>query len=42
MAVELSRAPSTARAMRLFGFSITYLVVLFAAMAADQLIRSGL
>lgn len=41
MAVELSRAPSTARAMRLFGFSITYLVVLFGAMAADQLIRSG-
>ena len=29
------------KAMRLFGFSITYLVLLFAAMAADQLIRSG-
>jgi protoheme IX farnesyltransferase len=41
MAIELSRAPSTARAMRLFGFSITYLVLLFGAMAADQLIRSG-
>ena len=42
MAIELSRAPSTVRAMRLFGYSITYLVVLFSAMAADQLIRSGL
>ena len=42
MAIELARSPSTGRAMRLFGFSITYLVVLFAAMAADQLIRSGL
>ena len=34
-------APSTGKAMRLFGYSITYLVLLFAAMAADQLIRSG-
>ncbi len=29
-------------AMRLFTFSITYLTLLFAAMAGDQLIRSGL
>ena len=29
-------------AMILFGFSITYLTLLFAAMAADQLVRSGL
>jgi heme O synthase-like polyprenyltransferase len=28
-------------AMKLFGFSITYLTVLFAAMAADQLVRKG-
>jgi protoheme IX farnesyltransferase len=41
MAIELSRAPSTARAMRLFGYSITYLMLLFGAMTADQLIRSG-
>ena len=41
IALDLARSPSTGKAMRLFGFSITYLVVLFAAMAADQLIRSG-
>jgi heme o synthase len=28
-------------AMRLFGWSITYITLLFAAMAADQLLRSG-
>jgi protoheme IX farnesyltransferase len=42
MAIDLARAPTTARAMRLFGFSITYVVVLFGAMAADQLVRTGL
>jgi protoheme IX farnesyltransferase len=42
LALDLGRAPSTGRAMRLFGFSITYVVVLFGAMAADQLLRSGL
>ena len=41
IALDLARAPSTGKAMRLFGFSITYLVLLFDAMAADQLIRSG-
>ena len=41
IALDLARAPSTGKAMRLFGYSITYLVLLFAAMAADQLIRSG-
>ena len=41
IALDLARSPSTGKAMRLFGFSITYLVLLFAAMAADQLIRSG-
>lgn len=29
-------------AMRLFGWSITYITLLFGAMAADQLVRSGL
>jgi protoheme IX farnesyltransferase len=30
---------SVAKAMRLFGFSITYLTLLFVAMAADVLVR---
>jgi protoheme IX farnesyltransferase len=42
LAVTLLRRPSTARAMQVFGFSITYLVVLFGALAVDQLVRSGL
>lgn len=42
MAVMLLRGPSTARAMRLFSWSITYITVLFGAMALDQLVRSGL
>jgi protoheme IX farnesyltransferase len=42
MAVGVVRHPDPARAMRLFGFSITYLTVLFAAMAVDQLVRTGL
>jgi heme O synthase-like polyprenyltransferase len=29
------------RSMRLFAFSITYVTLLFAAIAADVLIRSG-
>ena len=41
IALDLARSTSTGKAMRLFGYSITYLVLLFAAMAADQLIRSG-
>lgn len=36
--MSLLRAPSPHRAMNLFRFSITYLTVLFAAMAADRLI----
>jgi protoheme IX farnesyltransferase len=40
-AVDVLRTLSTSRAMRLFGFSISYVVLLFAAMAADQLLRSG-
>jgi protoheme IX farnesyltransferase len=41
-AVDVIRRPDSVRAMRLFGYSITYLTVLFAAMAVDELVRSGL
>jgi protoheme IX farnesyltransferase len=42
MGLALVRDPTPGRAMRLFGFSITYLTLLFAAMAVDVLVRSGL
>jgi heme o synthase len=38
-AVQLLRDSTPERAMRLFGYSISYLTLLFAAMAADQLLR---
>jgi protoheme IX farnesyltransferase len=38
-AVRLARHPTTENAMRLFGWSITYVTILFGAMAADQLLR---
>ncbi|HEX3425351.1 MAG TPA: heme o synthase [Acidimicrobiales bacterium] len=38
-AVQLYRDPTEARAMRLFGWSITYLTLLFVALAADQLVH---
>jgi protoheme IX farnesyltransferase len=41
MAVGLRRTPEPRVALRLFSWSITYLTVLFLAMAADQLLRSG-
>jgi len=41
LAVRLLRSESTADAMRVFGWSITYITLLFGAMAADQLLRSG-
>jgi len=41
MGVGLLRDPAPGRAMRLFGFSITYLTLLFAAMAIDVLVRSA-
>ncbi|MEQ8716516.1 MAG: heme o synthase [Acidimicrobiales bacterium] len=41
-AVLVLRSPTEANAMRLFGWSITYVVVLFAAMAVDEVARSGL
>ena len=42
MAVQLRRDLSSATAMRLFTWSITYVTLLFGAMALDQLVRSGL
>ena len=39
-AVQLRREPTPKRAMRLFGYSITYVTLLFSAMALDQLLRS--
>ena len=41
LAVRLRQDASPKLAMRLFGWSITYITLLFAAMAADQLVRSG-
>ena len=41
LAVRLLRSPTQKDAMRLFGYSITYITLLFGAMAADQLLRSG-
>ena len=42
LAVRLRRDPRPGPAMRLFGWSITYLTLLFVAMAADVLVRNGL
>jgi protoheme IX farnesyltransferase len=39
MAVRLLQDASTVRAMRLFTYSITYVTLLFSAMALDQLVR---
>lgn len=38
-AVQLARDATVARAMRLFSYSITYVTLLFGAMALDQLVR---
>jgi protoheme IX farnesyltransferase len=38
-AVRLRRDPTTGAAMRLFGYSITYITLLFGAIAVDQLVR---
>ena len=40
MAVKLRQHPTTKRAMQLFGYSITYVTLLFGAMALDQLVRN--
>ncbi len=41
LAVQLLRDATTKRAMQLFGYSITYITLLFGAMAVDQLVRTG-
>ena len=41
MAVQLRDDSSPKMAMRLFGYSITYITLLFGAMAVDQLVRFG-
>ena len=38
-ALQLHRDETAARAMRLFGYSISYVTLLFSAMALDQLVR---
>jgi protoheme IX farnesyltransferase len=40
MSVRLLRNPTTKQAMRLFSYSITYITLLFGAMAVDQLVRN--
>ncbi len=40
-AIRVLRCPDERQAMRMFTFSITYVTILFAAMAADQVIRTG-
>jgi protoheme IX farnesyltransferase len=42
LALELLRNATPAAAMRLFAYSITYITLLFGAIAVDQLLRSGL
>jgi protoheme IX farnesyltransferase len=39
MSVTLLRTESTRSAMRLFGYSITYITLLFGSMVVDQLVR---
>lgn len=40
--IDLGRNPSAGRAMRVFGFSITYVTMLFTAMAVDVFINHGI
>jgi heme o synthase len=39
LALQLLREATPARAMRLFGYSISYVTLLFGAMALDELVR---
>lgn len=41
MAVRVLRTLATSHAMRLFTYSITYVTLLFALMAVDQIVRTG-
>ena len=40
-ALEVKRTESSAKAMKMFGYSITYVTLLFAAMAIDVIVRQG-
>lgn len=40
-AIDVLRTQAIASAMRLFSYSITYITLLFAAMAVDQVVRTG-
>ena len=40
--VDLRRHPTPRRAMGVFGYSITYVTLLFGALAVDTLVRNGL
>lgn len=40
-AIQVLRTQQTASAMRLFSYSITYITLLFGAMAVDQVVRTG-
>ena len=42
LAIRVWRRPEPALAMRLFGWSITYVTLLFAAMAVDEVVRHGI
>jgi len=39
--IRVLRRPDEREAMRMFGFSITYIMIVFFAMAADQVLRTG-
>lgn len=41
LAVQVLRTQAEASAMRLFSYSITYITLLFSAMAIDQVVRTG-
>ena len=41
LSYKVVRDQDTRSAMQLFGYSITYVTLLFGAMAVDQLVRSG-
>jgi len=40
-AVQLGRKPTPSQSMRLFTFSITYVTILFVAMAIDVFVEHG-
>jgi protoheme IX farnesyltransferase len=39
--VDLAKTPTASRSMRVFGYSITYVTLLFGAVTADVLVRFG-